>query len=147
MTASLNEAAQELTEFTLQYSGVTQKQNNTSYPFTAVIHCVDDLKKVAAFDNIGAKHSDGENNRSKLIKGYRSLKTFEWSNCLPVEVYNEQKKTFETGYPPGTVDDCSCLSRRSILCGVFTSSHDGKERKSRSSPFSCVFNHEQGHRR
>ncbi|MBB5182214.1 VapE domain-containing protein [Catenisphaera adipataccumulans] len=100
MTATLNETAPALTEFTLQYSGVTQKKNNTSYPFTAVIHSIDDLKKVAAFDNIGAQHSDGKNNRGKLIKGYRSVKTYKQANCLPVEVDNEQKDPLKPDIPP-----------------------------------------------
>ena len=61
----------------ISYSNVRGKKTNTSYPFIAEIKTADDLKNVAAFDHVCAIYKDGYNQRKKLIKGYRSNKTFQ----------------------------------------------------------------------
>ena len=68
-------------------SGRNQK-TNTSYPFESKITCIDDLKKAAQYDHVFARFADGKNNRGKLIKAYRSKKTFISSNCLPMDCDN-----------------------------------------------------------
>lgn len=50
-------------EFKLNYSGVRQKQMNTSYPFTGTVTCIEDLAKIAAFDHVGAIFADGKNSK------------------------------------------------------------------------------------
>ena len=85
---------------TIQYSGVQGQQKNTSYPFKAEITCIDDMKKVAAFDHVCATYADGKNTRGKLIKGYRSKKTFEKANCLPMDVDNAVSDPLAADVPP-----------------------------------------------
>ena len=63
-------------------------KTNTSYPFPAAITSLDALKEAAQFDHVAARYADGKNNRGKLIKGYRSKKTFQSSNCLPMDCDN-----------------------------------------------------------
>lgn len=77
-----------LSTITLQYSGVTGKQNNTSYPFRAEIRTVEELKEVARFDHVCGEYADGKNNRGRMVKGYRSKKTFQKANCLPADCDN-----------------------------------------------------------
>ena len=77
-----------LSTITLQYSSVTGKQNNTSYPFKAEIKSVADLKEVAQFDHVCGEYADGKNNRGRTIKGYRSKRTFLKANCLPLDCDN-----------------------------------------------------------
>lgn len=77
-------------KITLYISSVTGQAKNTSYPFRAEISSVEDLQKAAAFDNVGAEYADGKNNRGRLIKGYRSKRTFRKADCLPADCDNTQ---------------------------------------------------------
>ncbi len=77
-----------LSTITLQYSSVTGKANNTSYPFRAEIKTVEELREVAKFDHVCGEYADGKNNRGRMVKGYRSRKTFVKANCLPTDCDN-----------------------------------------------------------
>ena len=68
-------------------SGSGQK-TNTSYPFPASITSLDALKEAVRFDHVAARYADGKNNKGRLIRGYRSKKTFQSSNCLPMDCDN-----------------------------------------------------------
>lgn len=72
----------------LSYSEVRGKKTNTSYPYVYDVQNEDDLKKAAAYDHVCAVYNDGYNQRKKLIKGYRSNKTFQYSDCLPFDCDN-----------------------------------------------------------
>ena len=89
-----------LSTITLQYSSVTGKKNNTSYPFRAEINTVDDLKAVAKFDHVCALYADGKNNRGNVIQGYRSKKTFQKANCLPADCDNTNSDPLAPDIPP-----------------------------------------------
>ena len=84
----------------ISYSNVRGKKTNTSYPFIAEIKTADDLKKVAAFDHVCAIYKDGYNQRKKLIKGYRSNKTFQESDCLPLDCDNVSSDPLASDIPP-----------------------------------------------
>ena len=84
----------------LQYSSVRGKKENTSYPFKAEINTVDDLKKVAQFDHVCGEYKDGKNNRGRIVKGYRSKKTFVKANCLPVDCDNANSDPLAPDIPP-----------------------------------------------
>lgn len=77
-----------LSTITLQYSSVRGKEKNTSYPFKAEVKTVDDLEKIARFDHVCGEYADGTNTRKNAIKGYRSKKTFQKADCLPVDCDN-----------------------------------------------------------
>lgn len=72
----------------LSYSNVRGKATNTSYPFVADIDSVDELKRIAVYDHVCAVYDNGQNQRGYFIKGYRSTKTFKFSDCLPFDCDN-----------------------------------------------------------
>ena len=84
----------------ISYSNVRGKKTNTSYPFTAEINTADDLKKVAAFDHVCAIYKDGYNQRKKFIKGSRSNKTFQESDCLTLDCDNVSSDPLASDIPP-----------------------------------------------
>ena len=84
---------------TIFAANCTGKKTNTSYPFPVEIASTDDLKKVAAFDHVCARYADGKNTRGKLIKAYRSKKTFISSDCLPMDCDNTNPNPMEPDIP------------------------------------------------
>ena len=77
-----------VTPMTVYISSVCGQKTNTSYPFEAAVTTEADLAKAAAYDHVCAHFADGQNNRGKSIKAYRSKKTFLSSNCLPMDCDN-----------------------------------------------------------
>lgn len=75
-------------QMNLYISNSKGQKTNTSYPFSAKISTLDDLKEAVAYDHVCAQYADGKNNRGKLVKAYRSKKTFLSSNCLPMDCDN-----------------------------------------------------------
>lgn len=64
------------------------------------IHSRDDLAKVAAFDHLAGVFKDGKNNRGRLIKGYRSKKTFERTDALIFDIDNTEPDPLKPDIPP-----------------------------------------------
>ena len=77
-------------KMTLYCSAVRGNNGNTSYPYPAEIACVEDLQKAAEYDHVCAKYADGKNTRGRLVKGYRSKKTFIEADCLPMDCDNKR---------------------------------------------------------
>ena len=77
-----------LNSILLQYSSVCGDKKNTSYPFRREITTPEELAEVAKFDHVCGEYADGKNNRGRMIKGYRSKKTFLKANCLPADCDN-----------------------------------------------------------
>ena len=77
-----------VTPMTVYISSVSGQKTNTSYPFEVPVTTETDLAKAAAYDHVCAHFADGQNNRGKSIKAYRSKKTFLSSNCLPMDCDN-----------------------------------------------------------
>ena len=86
-------------KMTLFVSSGRGQRTNTSYPFPAGIGSADDLKEAAQYDHVAAKYADGKNNRGRLVKGYRSRKTFVSSDCLPMDCDNTVKNPLEDDIP------------------------------------------------
>lgn len=72
----------------ISYSNVRGHEKNTSYPYVIDIHSAEELAKAAAYDNVCAVYDDGYNQRKRFIRGYRSNKTFNHSDCLPMDCDN-----------------------------------------------------------
>jgi hypothetical protein len=72
----------------VQYSSVRGQKKNTSYPFRAEINSIEDMRKIAAFDHVCGVYADGTNTRGRVVQGYRSKKTFQKANCLPMDCDN-----------------------------------------------------------
>ena len=89
-----------LNKITLYVSSTRGDKQNTSYPFPVEVSCIDDMKKAAAFDHVCGKHADGKNTRGRMIKAYRSEKTFEESDCLPQDCDNTEKNPLLPDLPP-----------------------------------------------
>lgn len=75
---------------TIQYSGVQGQQKNTSYPFKAEITCIDDMKKVAAFDHVCATYRRMAD-RSKEVFQQDTMPGI--SNCR--RLFKRQRNTAE----------------------------------------------------
>lgn len=92
-------------EFKLNYSGVRQKQMNTSYPFTGTVTCIEDLAKIAAFDHVGAIFADGKNSKGRVIQGYRSKKTFQSATVVIMDCDNTEPDPLKPDIPPEEAPD------------------------------------------
>lgn len=88
-----------VTPMTVYISSVCGQKTNTSYPFKAIVTTEADLAKAAAYDHVCAHFADGQNNRGKSIKAYRSKKTFLSSNCLPMDCDNTNTNPLEVDVP------------------------------------------------
>lgn len=88
-----------VTPMTVYISSVCGQKTNTSYPFEAAVTTEADLAKAAAYDHVCAHFADGQNNRGKRIKAYRSKKTFLSSNCLPMDCDNTNTNPLEADVP------------------------------------------------
>ncbi len=86
-------------EMDLYVSSVRGVKNNTGYPFPAHIDSLESLKKAAAFDHVCAHYSDGRNTKGRIIKGYRSKRTFLSANCLPMDCDNTNPNPLEPDIP------------------------------------------------
>ncbi len=84
---------------TVFISSVREQKTNTSYPFPVEITSSDALAEAVRYDHVCAKFADGRNNRGKLIKAYRSKKTFLASNCLPMDCDNCSVNPLEEDVP------------------------------------------------
>ncbi|MCR5599532.1 MAG: hypothetical protein K6G33_02145 [Ruminococcus sp.] len=84
---------------TVYISSVREQKTNTSYPFKVAVTTEADLAKAAAYDHVCAHFADGQNNRGKRIKAYRSKKTFLSSNCLPMDCDNTNTNPLEADVP------------------------------------------------
>ena len=90
---------QVLPHMTVFVSSGRNQKTNTSYPFPSVISSVDDLKEAASYDHVSARYADGKNNRGRMIKAYRSKKTFLSSDCLPMDCDNCNPNPLEDDVP------------------------------------------------
>lgn len=88
-----------VTPMTVYISSVCGQKTNTSYPFKVAVTTETDLAKAAAYDHVCAHFADGQNNRGKRIKAYRSKKTFLSSNCLPMDCDNTNTNPLEADVP------------------------------------------------
>ena len=84
---------------TVYISSVCGQKTNTSYPFEVPVTTEADLAKAAAYDHVCAHFADGQNNRGKRIKAYRSKKNFLSSNCLPMDCDNTNTNPLEGDVP------------------------------------------------
>ena len=84
---------------TVYISSVSGLKTNTSYPFKVSVTTEADLAKAVAYDHVCAHFADGQNNRGKSIKAYRSKKTFLSSNCLPMDCDNTNTNPLEADVP------------------------------------------------
>lgn len=84
-----------VTPMTVYISSVSGQKTNTSYPFEVPVTTEANLAKAAAYDHVCAHFADGQNNRGKSIKAYRSKKTFLSSNCLPMDCDNTNTNPLE----------------------------------------------------
>lgn len=89
----------ESNKMTLFISSGRDQKTNTSYPFEAVIGSVEDLKEAAQYDHVFARYADGKNNRGRLVKAYRSKRTFVSSNCLPMDCDNSNSNPLQDDVP------------------------------------------------
>ena len=84
---------------TLQYSGVRGQQKNTSYPFRKEISTPEELAEIAEFDHVCAVYADGKNTKGRMVRGYRSRKTFLEANCLPQDCDNANSDPLPRIFP------------------------------------------------
>lgn len=89
-----------LNTITLQYSGVRGQQKNTSYPFRKEISTPEELAEIAEFDHVCAVYADGKNTKGRMVRGYRSRKTFLEANCLPQDCDNANSDPLAPDVPP-----------------------------------------------
>ena len=89
-----------LNTITLQYSGVRGQQKNTSYPFRKEISTPEELAEIAEFDHVCAVYADGKNTKGRMVRGYRSRKTFLEANCLPQDCDNANSDPLAPDIPP-----------------------------------------------
>ena len=122
----------------LYVSSVTGKKRNTSYPFRAVITSLDDLKNAVQYDHVCACYADGKNTKGRIIKGYRSKKTFKSSNCLPMDCDNTNPNPLEPDIPSNlwkTPQDVAAAFPDVPFYVVYSRNHmkekDGKEARPR----------------
>ena len=89
-----------LNTITLQYSGVRGQQKNTSSPFRKEISTPEELAEIAEFDHVCAVYADGKNTKGRMVRGYRSRKTFLEANCLPQDCDNANSDPLAPDIPP-----------------------------------------------
>lgn len=94
------ETAGILTSMFISVSDQKENKKNTSYPLTVEINSTEDLQKYAEYDHVCAVYADGKNNRGRMIKGYRSNKTFRKANCMPADCNNMPSHPTLPDIPP-----------------------------------------------
>lgn len=85
---------------TIQYSSTRGNDKNTSYPFRREISTPEELAEIAAFDHVCAVYADGKNTRGRMVRGYRSKKTFEEADCIPEDCDNANSDPLAPDIPP-----------------------------------------------
>ena len=98
-TANGSEPVVIVKPITVYVSSERGQKTNTSYPFSGEIKSIEDMRNAVVYDHVCAKYGDGKNNRGRLIRAYRSKKTFKSSNCLPMDCDNCSSNPLDDDVP------------------------------------------------